>query len=174
MYVKIEDLEPKQIINLYVPQELKLAESAVVLSNPLQTANSFIGGLMAIDGITEILLTDKLVSVHYHSDNKDDIRMLVLAELDDYFTAAPSEVIDESNVADIEKIEALADAFIRPTLNRDKGDIDILSFTDGALTIKFTGHCAGCPYAQNTLQNVIAKTLLHYMPQIEKIDLENT
>ena len=172
MFVKIDDLEPKQIINFYLPQEIKLSDRALVLANPAQVTNILLSGLLSVDGITKILLTDKLLSVHYQTDGKDDIRMLVLAELDDYFTGTPAEIAEKSNVSDIERAEALADAFIRPTLNRDKGDIDILSLSDGILTIKFTGHCAGCPYAQNTLQNVIAKTLLHYMPQIKKIDLE--
>jgi Fe-S cluster biogenesis protein NfuA len=65
--------------------------------------------------------------------------------------------------------EALADALIRPTLNRDNGDIVIHGIKDGVMELSFTGHCAGCPYAANTLQNVIMRTFLRYMPQIKEI-----
>jgi Fe-S cluster biogenesis protein NfuA len=173
MFVKIDDLEPKQIINFYLPQELKLSDVSLVLKNPAQAASSLLVGVLSVTGVTKILLTDKLLSVHYKAENKDDVRMSVLAELDDYFSDTLTDIKEKSNVSELEKAEALADAFIRPTLNRDKGDIEILSLSDGVLTIKFTGHCAGCPYAQNTLQNVIAKTMLYYMPQIQKIDLED-
>lgn len=172
MFVKIDDLEPKPIINFYLPQEIKVSDTSLVLENPAQVTNTLMVGVLSIAGVTKLLLTDKLLSVHYRSEDKDDVRLSVLAELDDYFADTQAEVEEQSNVSDIERAEALADAFIRPTLNRDKGDIDILALTDGVLTIKFTGHCAGCPYAQNTLQNVIAKTMLHYMPLIKKIDLE--
>ena len=172
MLIKTEDLTPKRIINFYLPHDLKLSDKSVVLSKPLDSKDVVVHNLMQIDGVTKILLTDKLLSVYYNTDNKEDLRMLVLAELDDYLTADFLPIKDISNVSNIEWVETLSDAFIRPTLNRDKGDIEIVSLTDGILKIKFTGHCAGCPYAQNTLQNVIAKTLLKYMPQIREISLE--
>ena len=173
MLIKTEDLLPKKIINFYLPQELKLLDKSVVLSKPAASKKGMVHNLMQVDGITKILLTGKLLSVYYDTDNKDDLRMLVLAELDDYLTADLSPIDDITNVSDIEWVETLSDAFIRPTLNRDKGDIEIISFIDGILKIKFMGHCAGCPYAQNTLQNVIAKTLLNYMPRIKEISLED-
>ena len=109
--------------------------------------------------------------MQYESDITDDVRALTLAEIDDYLTQGAEEKF-VSNVTDSEKVEALADALIRPTLNRDNGDINIISLQNGILTLEFSGHCAGCPYAQNTLQNVIVKTIRRYMPQITEVILK--
>lgn len=173
MFVKIEDLTPKKIINFYLPHKLELATESLVVNKSEQIANILLKNIFSITGITRILLTSQLLSVSYDGAVKDDVRAYILAELDDFFVEGfSSSVSDISNVTLIEQAESLADALIRPTLNRDKGDIEILSLKDGVLKLKFLGHCAGCPYAQNTLQNVIAKTLLRYLPQISEITLE--
>ena len=72
----------------------------------------------------------------------------------------------------MEIAEAIADAFIRPTLFRDNGNIEFLQLQNNILTLRFTGHCAGCPYAQNTLNNVVARTLKKYLPQLEQVQPE--
>ncbi len=41
-----------------------------------------------------------------------------------------------------EKVEAVLDK-IRPALQADGGDIELVSVEDGKVTVKLTGHCAG-------------------------------
>ena len=84
---------------------------------------------------------------------------------------APIPAIGESNLALPQQIEALADSFIRPTLMRDNGNIRLITAENTVLQIQFTGHCAGCPYAQNTLNNVIAAALKKYLPQILTVQM---
>ena len=50
--------------------------------------------------------------------------------------------------------------------------IETLLLGENVLQVQFTGHCAGCPYAQNTLQNVIVKTFKRYLPQIKEVRLK--
>ena len=169
MHIKIEDLTPKKLMNFYLPVTLTAENNPVVL-NKGAGGYGFLQSLLQTDGVTRVLLVGNILSIRYDNDNADDIRALTLAETDD-FLASGSEEKFVSDVTDKEKIEALADALIRPTLNRDKGDINILSLREGVLTLEFTGHCAGCPYAQNTLQNLIVKTIRRYMPQIQDVRL---
>ena len=117
MLIKTEDLTPKKIINFYLPRELDLPDKSVVLSNFAVSKEGIAHNLMQIDGVTKILLTDKLLSVYYNTDNKEDLRMLVLAELDDYLTTDFLPIKDVSNVSVIERVETLSDAFIRRTFN---------------------------------------------------------
>ena len=51
--------------------------------------------------------------------------------------------------------EELVDAIIerlRPALNADGGDIEVLGIHDGIVRVKLTGACAGCPSAEMTLR----------------------
>lgn len=169
MHIKIEDLAPKKIINFYLPDEVTAEGETAVLGGNV-TGEGFLQNILQTDGVRRVLLAGNVLSLQYDSGIADDIRALTLAEIDDFLTQDTAKEF-VSNVEDIEKVEALADALIRPTLNRDKGDINILSLQNGILTLEFSGHCAGCPYAQNTLQNVIMKTIRHHMPQIKEVRL---
>ena len=118
-------------------------------------------------------MTDVLLSIKYtDSANKEDLMALILAELDDYLAAKPEIISLEQPDIDLSLFEALADAFIRPTLNRDKGDIKIISYQNNELLLQFTGHCSGCPYAQNTLNNVVAGCFKRYVPQLGSIKVK--
>lgn len=48
---------------------------------------------------------------------------------------------------------------IRPSLQNDGGDVEFISLKDKKVTVKLTGHCAGCAFSQMTLKNGIEKLL---------------
>lgn len=170
MQIKIEDLCEKKLLNLHLPQPIIPQNTALLFNGRADCSALFIRNLMEINGVSRCLLTDKILSVRY-KENVDpaDVKALVLAELDDFYHE-PKPILNIATPAvSLELIEALADALIRPTLNRDKGDIKIHSFNQNNLELEFTGHCAGCPFAQNTLNNVIVKTLKNYIPSLDKV-----
>ncbi len=41
---------------------------------------------------------------------------------------------------------------VRPALNADGGDIEVLGISDSIVRVKLTGACAGCPSAEMTLK----------------------
>jgi Fe-S cluster biogenesis protein NfuA len=83
----------------------------------------------------------------------------------------PYSLSAPASFSEKECAEALADALIRPILGKDNGGICIHNINNRVMELSFTGHCSGCPYAQNTLQNVVSKTFLRYLPQIKEIKL---
>ena len=173
MLIKTEDLPSKSVINFYLPQVAVLSENAILFENSVNCKSDFISEIFTIEGVEYCLLAENLISVKYgDKSDKEVIKALVLACIDDYMQnpLQLSEYRENSNL--LRKCEALADALIRPTLNRDKGDITISLLGENGLQVQFTGHCAGCPYAQNTLQNVIVKTFKRYLPQIKEVRLK--
>lgn len=173
MLIKIEDLAPKNIINFYPPQPLCRQDSAKLFTKPRPENLPLIRALAELPELERCLVSDVLLSLKYaDSAHKEDVKALVLAELDDYLSAVPQPLDFGQPAADLDFLEALADAFIRPTLNRDKGDIKIISYQNNELLLQFTGHCAGCPYAQNTLNNVIAGCFRRYVPQLGSIKIK--
>src|SRR5574344_472770 len=165
MQIKIEEITNKNIINFYISQKLATEQTAVLATPSTKYSSVLIQNIMQIKGIEKSLFTDELVAVTL-SDNKniEDIKALVMAEIDDFFNDN-QPLIAEKNQAEIAELaEAVANSFIRPTLNRDKGDIQILKIENNSMELQFTGHCAGCPYAKNTLNNIIIKTFNKYIP----------
>ncbi|MFC1479479.1 NifU family protein [Planctomycetota bacterium] len=69
-----------------------------------------------------------------------------------------------------EKIESALDQ-IRPALQRDGGNVELVDVSEDGKTVsvKLTGHCAGCPMAQMTLKMGIEKTLKEQIPEIEEV-----
>ncbi|MBU0625836.1 NifU family protein [Patescibacteria group bacterium] len=62
---------------------------------------------------------------------------------------------------------------IRPGLQQDGGDVEVVSFEEktGVLQVRFTGHCATCPFAQQTLKQGIEKTLKEMVPAVKSVEL---
>lgn len=58
---------------------------------------------------------------------------------------------------------------IRPFLQRDGGDVEFVSFEDGAVKVKLQGACSGCPGAQMTLKMVIEKMLKEEFPDVKEV-----
>ncbi len=169
MQIKAEILEKLQVINFYTEQPLVPDNlPRVAFAGTLPTDDLW-KNILSLPGVERILAVANMISIRFATDSSPELKMLIMAEIDDY-TTAPYPLTNEfPTVTAKECAEALADAFIRPTLNRDGGDIEINNINNDIIEIAFTGHCAGCPYAQNTLQNVIMRTFLRYMPEIKEV-----
>ena len=67
-----------------------------------------------------------------------------------------------------EKVEA-ALAKIRPALQADGGDVELLEVNDGTVKVKLTGHCAGCPMATLTLQMGVERIIREEVPEVKEV-----
>ena len=67
-----------------------------------------------------------------------------------------------------EKVEAaLAD--IRPTLQADGGDVELIGVEDGVVKVRLTGACGGCPMAKMTLRNGVERILKEKVPEVKEV-----
>jgi Fe-S cluster biogenesis protein NfuA len=64
-----------------------------------------------------------------------------------------------------ETVQAAIDK-IRPMLQRDGGDVELVDVQEGDVTVRLRGACAGCPMSQMTLKNGIEKFLKREIPEI--------
>ncbi len=55
---------------------------------------------------------------------------------------------------------------IRPMLQRDGGDVELVDVRDGIVTVRLRGACRGCPMSQMTLKNGIEKLLKREVPEV--------
>jgi Fe-S cluster biogenesis protein NfuA len=61
---------------------------------------------------------------------------------------------------------------IRPSLQRDGGDIELLDVVDGVVKVKLQGACAGCPMSQMTLTWGVEQTLKKEVPEVVRVETD--
>jgi Fe-S cluster biogenesis protein NfuA len=58
---------------------------------------------------------------------------------------------------------------IRPMLQADGGDVELIDVVGGVVTVRLQGACAGCPMSQMTLKNGIEKLLKKEIPEVKSV-----
>ena len=60
---------------------------------------------------------------------------------------------------------------IRPALQRDGGDVELVEVTeDGLVKVRLTGACKGCPMAQMTLQMGVERVVKEMVPDVRAVE----
>ena len=70
-----------------------------------------------------------------------------------------------------EKIQAAIEN-IRPMLQADGGDVELVGVDDGTgiVTVRLKGACSGCPMSQMTLKNGIERMLKEQIPEVKSVE----
>ena len=58
---------------------------------------------------------------------------------------------------------------VRPALQRDGGDVELVDVSDGTVKVKLTGACAGCPMSTLTFKNGIERILKEQIPEVKEV-----
>jgi Fe-S cluster biogenesis protein NfuA len=59
---------------------------------------------------------------------------------------------------------------IRPSLQADGGNIELVDVTDGVVKVKLTGACGSCPMSQMTLKMGVEKALKQQIPEVKRVE----
>jgi len=68
-----------------------------------------------------------------------------------------------------EEVEKTLDE-IRPNLQADGGDVELVEIKDGIVKVRLKGACAGCMFSQMTLKSGIEKYLREKIPEIVSVE----
>ncbi len=68
-----------------------------------------------------------------------------------------------------EKVQAVMNK-IRPMLQADGGDVELIDVDNGIVKVKLTGACKGCPMSQMTLKNGIERLLKKEIPEVKAVE----
>ncbi|MBE9550750.1 MAG: NifU family protein [Desulfobacteria bacterium] len=68
-----------------------------------------------------------------------------------------------------ELVQAALDK-IRPALQTDGGDVELVELDGNVVKVRLQGACKGCPMAQQTLKNGIEKFLIKEVPNVERVE----
>jgi len=67
-----------------------------------------------------------------------------------------------------ERVEQVLEK-IRPLLQRDGGDIQLVDVTDGVVKVKLQGACGSCPMSTMTLKMGVEKQLKQEIPEVKEV-----
>jgi len=67
-----------------------------------------------------------------------------------------------------EKVEA-ALSQVRPSLQADGGDVELVDVKEGVVSLRLTGACGGCPMAAMTLRMGIERVLKEEVPEVKEV-----
>jgi Fe-S cluster biogenesis protein NfuA len=68
-----------------------------------------------------------------------------------------------------EKVEEILKQ-IRPSLQADGGDVELVDVVDGVVKLRLKGSCAGCPMSQMTLAFGIERVLKEKVPEVKRVE----
>jgi Fe-S cluster biogenesis protein NfuA len=67
-----------------------------------------------------------------------------------------------------EKVEKVLGK-IRPNLQADGGDVELVGVDAGVVTVRLKGACGGCPMAAVTLKQGIERILKQEIPEVKEV-----
>ena len=67
-----------------------------------------------------------------------------------------------------EQVQTALD-LVRPAVQDDGGDVELVDVANGTVRIKFKGACVGCPSSEMTLKHGIERHLVRRVPGVHKV-----
>ncbi len=67
------------------------------------------------------------------------------------------------------KVESALDE-IRPNIQADGGDVQLVAVEKGVVKVRLQGHCVGCPMSALTLKQGIEAHIKQRVPEILKVE----
>ncbi len=68
-----------------------------------------------------------------------------------------------------EKVEKALET-IRPALQADGGDVELVDVTEGIVKVRLKGACGGCPMSQLTLTRGVEATIKKVVPEVIRVE----
>ncbi len=88
-----------------------------------------------------------------------------------------SEILNETETAVpadlLERIEKTIGK-IRPYIQADGGDVQLVDYKDGVVTVRMYGACAGCMALDATLTDGIQAILIDEVPEVKEVRLDDS
>jgi Fe-S cluster biogenesis protein NfuA len=133
--------------------------------------------ILKINQVTELYFSGRFLTVtQTGSANWDDLEVAIkeaitaniAAHNPDFNLSAAGTPASAPLTGELAKINAILDSTIRPALQRDGGDLEVISLENDVLTISYQGACGCCPHAEMgtlyAIQNILQD---QYKPGIQ-------
>ena len=165
----------KFVVNCPIKMDGKATFATKEEAAPLLLAKE----LFAVDGVEQLHMFENVVTVTFDIDADkqkliDDVSAVLQTRLpvhDPNFQLESEKKLKKKkeNVSpDVQAIEDILDRTIRPGLQADGGDIEIINYENNMLTISYEGACGSCPSSMYGTLDAILSILRHeFNPEID-------
>lgn len=135
--------------------------------------------LFMVKGVEQLHMFENVVTVTHRADtHRNELIEQVSSVLQTRLNVHnPHFILDgeiekkekrESRSPEIDQIEEILDRTIRPGLQADGGDIEILDFKDNVVTLSYEGACGSCPSSMyGTLDAILSILQAEFHPDVD-------
>lgn len=186
--IKVQDTPNPWALKFIINQVLKSEGKATFIKSEECNNLPLIYALITLQGVKQVYIFRNTLSITYTKEiEKEDlisnVQIIIKTRINihnpdflDYDpfkeTKPKIKTKHKSNNPEIQKINEILDRTVRPALQADGGDIDIIDVLDDEVKILYQGACGGCPSAltgtlqaiENILQNELDKPNLKVSP----------
>ena len=185
LFIRAQDTPYPNAIKFIVNYSHKDVGNATFTSPEQAASLPLVKSIFDLPGVEQVYLFQNTLTVT-HTDElpsdiiKDQITAILktlLAVHRAYFMSPEDSTmkpkVDRSTLSpEIQQIEDILDRTIRPGLQSDGGDVEIVEFQDNQLKIVYQGACGGCPSSmmgtldaiQSILRNEMQNEQITVMP----------
>ncbi|MBT4760532.1 MAG: NifU family protein [Bdellovibrionaceae bacterium] len=142
--------------------------------------------IFQVEGVTQVFLSDNTMTVSFEGTIEEElfedaICLLIKKNLPSHDVNIDSSLLDQTKVKKdlselspkMREVEEILDRTIRPGLQADGGDVEVVSFTDNLVEIMYQGACGGCPSAMmgtlDAIQGILQQELKNDNIQVRPI-----
>ncbi len=159
-----------------------LVDGKATYSTPQEAENNNLAhSLFQIEGVRQVHFFQNVITVTHQFDaDSDEIQKQVCAVIQSRMAVHnPNQtVFDEKKMArknlspDLQLIEDILDRTIRPGLQGDGGDIEVLKYDENKVYVSYQGACGTCPSSTTgTLMAIEGILKEEFNPEVEVIPI---
>ncbi len=159
--VRALDTPNPQAIKFVTNHALKSEGKATFRSLSQCSELPLVEAIMNIVGVTQVYFFENTATItHDETITNEDFKDYVTAVIKTRLPIHNPNFVEENEFAErkkktnrsglsfeIQEIEEVLDRTIRPGLQADGGDVDVISFENNEIRILYQGACGGCPSA---------------------------
>lgn len=177
--VMVQPTPNPQALKFIVNRILK-SEGKATFSSAQEAADVLLAReLFTIPGVSQLHFYENFVTVTFNEEfdpsqlesSVEAVLMTRIAVHDPHFQSAQNRPRQRVSVSpDVDRIEEILDRTIRPGLQSDGGDIEVLGYESGRLIVRYQGACGTCPSSAMGTLEAIRSILAHeFNPEIDVI-----
>ena len=167
----------KFVMNKPVLNEGKMTYSSIEEAKPSILASA----LFQIEGVRQVHFFQNVITVTHTFDAEidrlqEEVKAVITTRLPMHDPRVT--IVDEKKILrqglspDLQQIEEILDETVRPGLQGDGGDIEIIKFEENRLYVMYQGACGTCPSSSTgTLLAIEGILRERFNPQIEVIPM---
>ena len=163
----------KYILNCPVKNEGKISYTDILDCRHIPMAKELLG----IEGVKQVHFFDSVLTITKDDKSVWDIvdsqvKNVIHQEIPKHDPAfvEKKQANQENFTVEMLMIDSILDRTVRPYLQGDGGDIEVLGYSNNIVTVRYQGACGGCPSSEaGTLEAIVGVLRSEFNDEIEVV-----